>query len=71
MGSIWLDMDSHSVRMKRTGSRKCFKCLPDLVGFYVVWRDLESFLEVAHFRLTEYEPISSHMDPTRSDVDGF
>ncbi len=29
MGSTWLDMDSYSVRMKRTGSRKLSKCLPD------------------------------------------
>ena len=30
MGSIWLDMGSYLVRMKRTGSRKLSKCLPDL-----------------------------------------
>ncbi len=30
MGSTWLDMGPHSVRMKRTGSRKLSKCLPDL-----------------------------------------
>ena len=30
MGSIWLDMGSYLVRMKRTSSRKLSKCLPDL-----------------------------------------
>ena len=30
MGSTWLDMGPYSVRMKRTGSRKLSKCLPDL-----------------------------------------
>ena len=30
MGSMWLDMGSYLVRMKRTGSRKLSKCLPDL-----------------------------------------
>ena len=29
MGSTWLDMGPYSVRMKRTGSRKLSKCLPD------------------------------------------
>ena len=29
MVSTWLDMGPYSVRMKRTGSRKLSKCLPD------------------------------------------
>ena len=32
MGSTWLDMGPYSVRMKRTGSRKLSKCLPDPWG---------------------------------------